>query len=37
MSDAQNAKDWISFLRGFRSDPIPREVLDDVLEVALDR
>jgi nitroreductase len=40
MSDAQTAKDRISFLSGLRAvrsfspDPIPPEVLDDVLEVA---
>ncbi len=40
MTDAQNAKDRISFLRSlravrqFRSDPVPQEVVDDVLEVA---
>ncbi|MDX6379227.1 MAG: Nitroreductase family [Rubrobacteraceae bacterium] len=34
MSDVQIAKDRTSFLRGFSSHPIPREVLDDVLEVA---
>ena len=40
MTDAQNAKDRISFLRSlrairqFRSDPVPQDVVDDVLEVA---
>jgi nitroreductase len=40
MTEAQTAKDRIAFLRGlravrqFRSDPIPKEVVDDILEVA---
>jgi nitroreductase len=40
MTDTQIAKDRIAFLRGlravrqFRPDPIPQEVVDDILEVA---
>ena len=40
MTDNDNAREKIAFLRGlravrqFRSDPIPQDVLDDVLEVA---
>jgi nitroreductase len=39
-TDARTAKDRIAFLRtlravrSFRSDPVPQEVLDDILEVA---
>src|SRR5215213_7548158 len=39
-TDERTARDWVSFLRtlravrSFRSDPVPQEVLDDVLEVA---
>ena len=40
MVDARNAEDRIAFIRslravrGFRPDPVPREVVDDILEVA---
>ena len=40
ITDGRNARDRVSFLRtlravrSFRSDPVPQEVVDDVLEVA---
>jgi nitroreductase len=40
VADARNAKDLIAFLRSlravrsFRPDPVPQEVVDDILEVA---